>query len=98
ISVDEKAFYDPRSLELINKTNQFNLTGERITNEDWLRWQSQKGTLCLSAKLTDRYGDFGTVSVITGRCDDGVLSIRNMVLSCRSFGRGVEYLLLQHAL
>src|SRR3989441_12276487 len=37
LTVRHDAFGDPRSLELVNKTNQFNLTGERWSASDWLR-------------------------------------------------------------
>lgn len=94
VSINEQAFADPRSLELINKTNQFNLTGERFSQEDWLRWCATEGTFCLSARLRDRFGDFGTIAVVTGSMTgDSAMSLRQFVLSCRAFGRGVEAVL-----
>lgn len=94
VSINERAFADPRSLELINKTNQFNLTGERFSQEDWLRWGETEGTFCLSARLRDRFGDFGTIAVVTGAMrGDSAVSLRQFVLSCRAFGRGVEAVL-----
>lgn len=96
ITVRSDAFGDTRSVELINRTNQFNLTGERITRADWLEWGATPGAFCLSARLEDKYGDFGTICVVTGRrLDPGTLFIRQFVLSCRAFGRGVESAVLR---
>lgn len=98
VTIRRDAFHDPRSLELINKTNQFNLTGERFTQEEWLTWAAIPGTFCCSARLKDRFGDFGTVGVVTGRLNgDDTVVIRQFVLSCRAFSRGVETILLAAA-
>jgi len=95
VMIRREAFADPRSLELINKTNQFNLHGRRFSQEEWLRWAQTPGSWCLSAKLRDRFGDFGTIAVVTGdRERQDILRLRQCVLSCRAFGRGVETLLL----
>lgn len=95
VTIQRHAFGDPRSLELINKTNQFNLTGERFSQEEWLTWSEVQGAFCLSARLKDRFGDFGTIGVITGKITEAnTILIRQFVLSCRAFGRGVETILL----
>ncbi|HVE12806.1 MAG TPA: HAD-IIIC family phosphatase [Elusimicrobiota bacterium] len=94
LSVNPTAFQDPRSLELVNKTNQFNLTGERFSPEDWLHWSKEEGAFCLSAKLRDRFGDFGTVCVVAGKAEGTRAFVRQFVLSCRAFGRAVENLML----
>lgn len=95
LSVLREAFQEPRSLELINKTNQFNLTGKRVSVEEWLQWAKTPGAFCFSARLRDTFGDFGTISVLTGRfLDERAVYIEQFVLSCRAFGRGVEWLVL----
>ena len=100
VVVQEHAFDDPRSLELINKTNQFNLTGERMSSSEWASWTRREDVFCVSARLTDRYGDFGTIALITGSlpASGDELRIRQMVLSCRAFGRGVMELLFRYTL
>jgi FkbH-like protein len=91
LTVHHDAFGDPRSLELVNKTNQFNLTGERWSAADWLFNQQAPGSFCLSARLKDRFGDFGTILVLVGAVHaDRRADLQQMVLSCRAFGRGVE--------
>jgi FkbH-like protein len=90
VTIQKEAFDDPRSLELINRTNQFNLTGGRVSEEEWLRWAATPGAFCWSARLKDRFGDFGTICVITGSVEGQAIRLRQFVLSCRAFGRGVE--------
>ncbi|MDP3722276.1 MAG: HAD-IIIC family phosphatase, partial [Candidatus Omnitrophota bacterium] len=95
IRLNRQAAMDPRSLELINKTNQFTLTGERLSAEDWLRWVETRGVFCISVRLRDRFGDFGTIGVVTGRKQDETLvRLKQLVVSCRAFGRGVELVIL----
>jgi FkbH-like protein len=94
VTIDPNAFAADRPLELINKTNQFNLTGERISTSDWLEWRADVDAFCFSARLEDRYGDYGTIAVATGRRAEGAAELRQVVLSCRAFNRGVERVLL----
>jgi len=94
VTIQEAAFDDPRSLELVNRTNQFNLTGERFASDQWLEWAATPGAFCWSARLTDRFGDFGTICVVTGRADGPTLRLRQFVVSCRALGRGVETIVL----
>ena len=94
VTIQREAFQDPRSLELINKTNQFNLTGERFAQDEWLALAEAPEAFCWSARLKDRFGDFGTICVVTGQAADGLLQIRQFVLSCRAFGRGIETIML----
>lgn len=94
LTISRDAFSDPRALELVNKTNQFNLTGERLSQDQWLAWAAEPGAFCWSVKLADRFGDFGTICVVAGRLEGGEASVRQFVLSCRAFGRGVEILVL----
>src|SRR5207245_11013778 len=90
LTVRHDAFGDPRSLELVNKTNQFNITGERWSASDWLLKQQAPGAFCLSARLRDRFGDFGTIVVLVGGVrPDGCAELQQIVMSCRAFGRGV---------
>jgi len=96
VTINPNAFDDPRSLELINKTNQFNLNGERLTSEQLSQFRDRmREPFCVSARLRDRDGDFGTICVAIGWMgEDGDLHLRNLVLSCRAFGRRVEDLVL----
>jgi FkbH-like protein len=86
---------DPRALELVNKTNQFNLNGGRINEAEWLQCVRAPGHIVWIAAYEDRFGPLGKISVLVGRFKEkGVLELDTWVLSCRAFGRRIEYALL----
>lgn len=79
-----------RAVQLINKTNQFNLNGRRWAESDVARILDQGGRL-LTAKLTDNSGEHGE---IISFLIDGHSKVRAFVMSCRVFQRRVEYAFL----
>lgn len=83
-----------RVAQLTARTNQFNFTGERLTEAE-IGARLAHGHTCLVAGVSDRFGDYGLVGVAflhTGA--DGVVVLDNMMLSCRALGRGVEHEML----
>ncbi len=83
-----------RIVQLINKTNQFNTTTRRYSSEEITNFINQSRALTLQFRLIDRIGDNGLVSTMILRpapgCDD-VIEIENWVMSCRVFGRELEF-------
>ena len=81
-----------RIVQLINKTNQFNLTTRRTTEEQVLAIISDPAAFGLQLRLLDRFGDNGLIAVVIGRLDGpgGVCRIDTWLMSCRVLGRGVE--------
>jgi FkbH-like protein len=83
-----------RVAQLINKTNQFNTTTRRYSAEEVANQAAAPDGLTLQFRLTDRYGDNGIVSAMILRPDAAepdVLEIDNWVMSCRVFGRELEF-------
>ena len=83
-----------RLTQLINKTNQFNLTIRRYTSNDVAGFVTAPDVLTLQFRLSDRYGDNGLVSAMIFRPTDessAVLELDTWVMSCRVFGRQVEH-------
>ena len=83
-----------RVVQLINKTNQFNTTTRRYAGEEVARIMDDPDSLTLQFRLIDRVGDNGLVSTMILRptpADDDVLEIENWVMSCRVFGRELEF-------
>jgi FkbH-like protein len=85
-----KAEEVPRVVQLLGKTNQFNLTDRRYTDAQMLARLGDPSYLCLCLSLRDRFGDHGLVSVLAAACEGDTCTIENWVLSCRVFKRGVE--------
>ncbi len=87
---------DERSTELVNKTNQFNLSGVRVLPFELEASTVNGESFCYSVELHDRYGPYGTIGVVYGTiCGDQITEVANLVLSCRSLGRGIEFLILE---
>lgn len=80
-----------RVAELVQRTNQFNLTGvRRGTSELETLWSTDE-LRCLVAHVRDRFGDYGLVGAVLFRRDALVFDVDTFVLSCRALGRGVEH-------
>jgi FkbH-like protein len=99
--LDMTAVYGPftavnhaRVVQLINKTNQFNTTTRRYAGEEVARIMEDPGAVTLQFRLLDRLGDNGLISTMILRptpAEDDVLEIENWVMSCRVFGRELEF-------
>ena len=75
----------PRAFELINKTNQFNTTGKRWTQEA-MRAAFAAGTVLFAFEVEDRFSRHGLVGVVIAAAG----RIEQMVMSCRVVGLDVE--------
>jgi FkbH-like protein len=83
-----------RVVQLINKTNQFNTTTRRYTSEEITYITRLPDALTLQFRLLDRIGDNGLASTMILRPtpeEEDVLEIENWVMSCRVFGRQLEF-------
>jgi len=91
-----------RIAQLINKSNQFNLTTRRYTEAEVAEMESNPNCFTLQIRLTDSFGDNGMISVVICRATRvGDWDIDTWLMSCRVLGRGVETMtlreLLEHA-
>jgi len=85
----------PRITQLINKSNQFNLTTRRYTEAEIAIIEDDPSALTLQARLVDCFGDNGMISVIICRKENGSWNIDTWLMSCRVLGRRVEQAMLQ---
>jgi FkbH-like protein len=84
----------PRIVQLLGKTNQFNLTTRRH-NAAELQAMLDAGGIILWSKLRDRFGDNGLIAVgIVLPEDAATWRLDSFLMSCRVIGRGVETALL----
>ena len=80
-----------RIVQLINKSNQFNLTTRRYAETDVLAVMRDPAAFGLQFRLQDRFGDHGIISVVIGRLqEDDTVFIDTWLMSCRVLGRRVE--------
>ena len=86
----------PRIVQLIGKTNQFNLTTRRYSMPQLEAFVQDASCVHLALRLRDRYADHGLVSLIIARQQGTMLDIDTWLMSCRVIGRTVEATMLEH--
>lgn len=88
----------PRAAQLCAKTNQFNLTTRRHTEDDIASMMRNSQWRLWIASLEDRFGDYGRIALIVAKvtAEDGAKKalIDTFLMSCRVMGRGVENALI----
>jgi FkbH-like protein len=89
-----QSVYLERITQLINKTNQFNLTTRRYTSAEVESIARDPNYIALYGKLTDTFGDNGLISVIIGRREGPGLHLDLWIMSCRVLKRDMEIAML----
>lgn len=85
----------PRIAQLINKSNQFNLTSKRYSEPAVATLESDPARHTFQTRLRDRFGDFGLIGVmIADASPDGSWDVDTWLMSCRVLGRKVEWSML----
>jgi FkbH-like protein len=84
-----------RISQLINKSNQFNLTTRRYTEAQVGETEADPNCFTLQVRLVDTFGDNGMISVIICRRDGSDWLVDTWLMSCRVLGRRVEQAVLQ---
>ena len=79
-----------RSTQLLNKTNQFNLSTRRMSENELSKWSENSKRLCLTFSVSDRYGDSGLTAFVTVEKIESRVKIIDFVMSCRVMGKGIE--------
>jgi FkbH-like protein len=84
----------PRIAQLINKSNQFNLTTRRYTEAEVAATERDPDAYTLQVRLSDTFGDNGMISVLICRRQGDAWDIDTWLMSCRVLGRKVEQAVL----
>jgi len=88
-----------RIVQLINKSNQYNLTTRRYTDPEVAEAENDPAVFTLQVRLADIFGDNGMISVVICRPGAaGVWEIDTWLMSCRVLGRMVEHMVLREIL
>lgn len=85
-----------RIAQLINKSNQFNLTTRRYSESDVAAFEADRTKLTLQVRLSDKFGDNGMISVVIFDKGPEVWSCDTWLMSCRVLGRRVEEAVLAY--
>ena len=81
---------EKRVVQLINKTNQFNLTTKRYSEDEVLRLAESSDSVVVTAAMSDIFGDEGIVAVMILKFDGAKAKIDSFLMSCRVMGRKLE--------
>ncbi len=88
----------PRVAQLTQKTNQFNLTTRRYSEQDIKSLVGDKDAAVYSLAACDRFGTLGLVSVLILRINGAVAKVDTFLMSCRALGRRLEDAMIEHCL
>jgi predicted enzyme involved in methoxymalonyl-ACP biosynthesis len=84
----------PRAAQLLNKTNQMNLSTRRMSEAEFQTWARQKTRRAWTFRVSDRFGDSGVTGILSIEIDGLRARIIDFVLSCRVMGRKIEETML----
>ncbi len=79
-----------RITQLVNKTNQFNLTTIRRTQDEIEKLSASPDAVVLGMNISDKYGDYGLVGAAILKKNGATADIDTLLMSCRVLGRGAE--------
>jgi FkbH-like protein len=86
----------PRITQLINKTNQFNLTTKRYSEGELRCLAEASSSDVYGLKVKDIFGDIGIVGVIINKKEDNCWYLDTFLMSCRVLGRKLEDFFLDY--
>ncbi len=86
-----------RAVQLLGKTNQFNLTTRRHGPAEVERFQTAPGGQAIALRVRDRFGDSGVVGLLLAQTTGDICRVDTLLLSCRVIGRDIERALLAEA-
>ena len=84
----------PRISQLINKSNQFNLTTRRRTEAQVQAVMEDPAYFGFTVRLADRFGDHGLISIVIGKVAGEEAEVDTWLMSCRVLKRQVEEVVL----
>src|SRR5207302_283858 len=86
-----------RATQLLNKTNQLNLSTRRLNEAELTAWAESPHRGLWVINVSDRFGDAGLTGIVSIETQNGVAQVVDYVLSCRVMGRKVEETMLHIA-
>jgi len=88
----------PRAAQLLNKTNQMNLSTRRMSEADFYAWAKAQDRRVWTFRVSDKFGDSGLTGILSLELDGSRARIIDFVLSCRVIGRKIEEAMLSVAI
>ncbi len=86
-----------RVVQLLNKTNQMNLSTRRLSEQELQLWLHQGRRKLWTFRVKDKFGDSGLTGILSLEIESDTACIVDFVLSCRVMGRNVEHAMIAFA-
>ena len=86
-----------RTTQLLNKTNQMNLSTRRLSESELLNWLTEENRKLWTFRVSDKFGDSGLTGIISVEKEGDRAKIVDYILSCRVFSRKIEETMLHVA-
>ena len=87
-----------RAAQLLNKTNQMNLSTRRMPEAELMAWAEHKQHRLWTLRVSDKFGDAGLTGIISLEIQNRSARIADFILSCRVLGRKIEETMLAVAI
>ena len=87
----------PRATQLLNKTNQMNLSCRRMTASELEAWARHPQRTVWTIRVSDKFGDAGLTGLLSVEVAQASGRVVDFVLSCRVMGRHIEETMLSIA-
>jgi FkbH-like protein len=87
-----------RIAQLTQKTNQFNLTTKRYTENQIELFMNSENDRVFSISVKDKFGESGLTAVCIAHLNENIVSIDSFLMSCRIMGRKIEYAIMNYVI
>ena len=85
----------PRTHQLLNKTNQMNLTTRRLSEKELNSWKNKSSNKLWTIRAKDKFGDYGIIGIISISIKNKSAKLEDFILSCRVVGRNIEKVMIE---
>ena len=85
----------PRTIQLLNKTNQMNLSTRRLSDQEFNNWIQVDSNHLWTIRASDKFGNYGIIGILSISIKDDVVTLVDFILSCRVVGRFIEEIMIE---
>ena len=85
----------PRIHQLLNKTNQMNLSTRRLSEKELNSWKNKPSNKLWSIRAKDKFGEYGIIGIISISIKNRLAKLEDFILSCRVVGRDIEKVMIE---
>ena len=85
----------PRAVQLLNKTNQMNLSTRRLSEQEFNHWVKVDSNNLWTIRAADKFGDYGIIGILSISTKNNVATLVDFILSCRVVGRYIEETMIE---